>query len=78
MSINLVVESGIVQSRALRYAADGKPEFRFTLIQTENGFPLYLPCCAVGRASSARSSCRPTSNVAPAAPGGWTRPSRRS
>jgi hypothetical protein len=31
MSINMVVQSEVVKSPALRYAANSKPEFRFTL-----------------------------------------------
>jgi single-stranded DNA-binding protein len=56
MSINLVVVDGVVKSPALRYGPDGKPEFRFTLVQTENGFPLYLPCCAAGSAAERLAS----------------------
>jgi single-stranded DNA-binding protein len=48
MSVNLVLASGRVQSLALKYATDGKPELRFTLDQEENGFHLWLPCCAFG------------------------------
>jgi single-stranded DNA-binding protein len=48
MSVNLVLASGIVRSLALKYATDGKPELRFTLDQEENGFHLWLPCCAFG------------------------------
>lgn len=48
MSVNLVVQEGIVKNPALRYGADGKPECRFTLLQVDNGFTLYLPCCALG------------------------------
>jgi single-stranded DNA-binding protein len=56
MSINLVVLDGIVKSPALRYATDGKPEFRFTPQQEENGFHLWLPCCAVGSAAERLAS----------------------
>jgi single-stranded DNA-binding protein len=48
MSVNLVVQEGIVKNLGLRYGADGKPECRFTLLQVDNGFTLYLPCCALG------------------------------
>jgi hypothetical protein len=48
MSINVVLQSGIVKNPALRYSPDGKPEFRFTLLQQDGDWPLYLPCCAVG------------------------------
>ena len=48
MSLNLVVQDGVVKNPALRYSADGKPEFRFTLLQQEGAWPLYLPCCVVG------------------------------
>lgn len=48
MSLNLVVQDGVVKNPALRYSADGKPELRFTLQQVDNGFTLYLPCCALG------------------------------
>jgi hypothetical protein len=51
MPINMVVADGIVKSLALKYGADGKPECRFTLHQEENGFPLFIPCCAVGQAA---------------------------
>jgi hypothetical protein len=51
MSINMVVASGLLKSPALRYATEGKPEFRFTLVQMEKDWPLYLPCCAVGAAA---------------------------
>jgi hypothetical protein len=51
MGLNLVVVDGIVKNPALRYGADGRPEFRFTLIQQEGNWPLYLPCCAVGAAA---------------------------
>jgi hypothetical protein len=56
MAINLVVQSGQVKNLALRYAADGKPELRFTLIQQEGTWPLYLPCCAVGAAAERLAS----------------------
>jgi hypothetical protein len=48
MSANVVIVSGEVQSLALRYDASGKPELRWTLAQEENGFHLYVPCCAAG------------------------------
>lgn len=51
MPINMVVADGIVKSLALKYGADGKPECRFTLHQEENGFPLFIPCTAVGQAA---------------------------
>ena len=56
MAINLVVQDGVVKSPGLRYATDGKPEFRFTLIQTEKDWPLYRPCCAVGAAAERLAS----------------------
>ena len=56
MSINVVVQDGVVKSPALRYATDGKPEFRFTLVQTEHDWPLYLPCCAAGAAAERLAS----------------------
>lgn len=49
--MNVVIVSGEVQFLALRYDAQGKPELRFTLAQEENGFHLYLPCCASGSAA---------------------------
>jgi hypothetical protein len=48
MGINIVVQDGVVKSPALRYGADGKPEFRFTLKQSEKGWSLFLPCVALG------------------------------
>jgi hypothetical protein len=51
MPINVVVADGIVENLALRYDANSKPECRFTLHQEENGYPLYVPCCAVGQAA---------------------------
>jgi single-stranded DNA-binding protein len=51
MPVNLVVADGVVKSPALRYGDDGKPEFRWTLQQEENGFRLFLPCCALGSAA---------------------------
>jgi hypothetical protein len=51
MSLNLVVIDGIVKNPALRYGADGRPEFRFTLAQQEGSWALYLPCCAAGAAA---------------------------
>jgi hypothetical protein len=51
MAVNLVVQDGVVKSPALRYATDGKVEFRFTLAQIEKDWPLYLPCCAVSAAA---------------------------
>jgi single-stranded DNA-binding protein len=48
MSVNLVVQSGTVKNLALRYGPDGKGECRFTLLQVDNGFTLFLPCCALG------------------------------
>jgi single-stranded DNA-binding protein len=48
-----VVLDGVVKGLALRYAADGKPELRFTLEQTEHAidgkpWTSYWPCCALG------------------------------
>jgi hypothetical protein len=57
MSVNVVVQSGVVKSPALRYDANSRSEFRFTLVQTEQSpdgqksWPFYLPCCAVGSAA---------------------------
>jgi hypothetical protein len=51
MPINMVVADGIVKSLALKYDANGKSECRFTLHQEENGFPLFIPCTAVGQAA---------------------------
>jgi single-stranded DNA-binding protein len=48
MSVNIVVQDGVVKNLALRYGTDGKAELRLTLLQVENGFTLYLPCCALG------------------------------
>ena len=48
MSVNVLVQDGVVKSLALRYATDGKAELRFTLVQTEKDWPLYLPCTAGG------------------------------
>jgi hypothetical protein len=56
MRINLVILDGLVKSPALRYDADGNPEFRFTLRQQEKSWPLYLPCCAVGSAAERLAS----------------------
>jgi single-stranded DNA-binding protein len=56
MSLNLVVQDGIVQSPALRYGPDGKPELRFTLDQRDGEFHLWLPCCAVGSAAERLAS----------------------
>jgi single-stranded DNA-binding protein len=51
MPINMVVADGIVENLSLRYDANGKSECRFTLHQEENGFPLFIPCTAVGQAA---------------------------
>jgi hypothetical protein len=53
LSINVVVQSGVVKWPALRYDASGKPEFRWTLARSTPGaegqtFTLSIPCCAVG------------------------------
>jgi hypothetical protein len=56
MAINLVVQDGIVQHPALRYDSNSKPESRFTLVQTEKDWPLYLPCPAVGSAAERLAS----------------------
>jgi single-stranded DNA-binding protein len=56
MAVNIVVQDGVVKSPTLRYATDGKPEFRFTLVQQEKDWPLYLPCCAVGAAAERLAS----------------------
>ena len=55
MSINSVLVDGIVQHPALRYAADGKPEYRFVLEHVDEfdgrRFTLYVSCCASGKAA---------------------------
>jgi hypothetical protein len=56
MSLNLVVVDGVVKNPALRYGADGRPEFRFTLVQQEGSWPLYIPCCAMGSAAERLAS----------------------
>jgi single-stranded DNA-binding protein len=56
MSINLTVQDGVVKSPALRYDSNSKPELRFTLVQTERDWPLYLPCTAVGAAAERLAS----------------------
>ena len=56
MVVNLTVQSGIVKSPALRYDSNSKPEFRFTLMQQEKDWPLYLPSCAVGSAAECPAS----------------------
>jgi hypothetical protein len=48
---NLTVQSSTVKSLALLYDSNSKPELRFTLVQMEKDWPLYLPCCAVGSAA---------------------------
>jgi hypothetical protein len=50
MSTNLVIQDGVVKSLAMRYDANSKPELRFTLVQTEKEWPLYLPCFCPGAA----------------------------
>ena len=52
MACNLVVVDGIVKSLALRFDSQARPELRFTLEQQENGFSLWLPCCASGAAAT--------------------------
>jgi single-stranded DNA-binding protein len=56
MSINLVLEDGIVKSLSLKYDSQSRPELRWTLVQTEKDWPLYLPCCAVGAAAERLAS----------------------
>jgi hypothetical protein len=56
VALNLVVVDGVVQSPALRYDVNSKPEFRFTLRQIEKDWPLYLPCRAVGAAAERLAS----------------------
>jgi single-stranded DNA-binding protein len=56
MSINLVVQDGVVKSLSLKYDAEGKPEARWTLQQTAyatdgQAWQLWLPCCASGKAA---------------------------
>jgi single-stranded DNA-binding protein len=53
ITINAVIQSGIVKWPALRYDGSGKPEFRFVLYrETTNAegqtFPLSIPCCSPG------------------------------
>jgi hypothetical protein len=48
MATNLVIQSGTVKSPALRFATDGKAEYRFTLEQHDGGFTTWLPCFAPG------------------------------
>ena len=50
MAVNMTVQSGVVKSPALRYTSDGKVEYRFTLMQQEKDWLLYLPCFAPGAA----------------------------
>jgi hypothetical protein len=54
--LNLVLASGEVKSPALRYDANSKPEFRFTLQQMEKDWPLYLPCFSPGAAGERLAS----------------------
>ncbi len=51
MAVNMIVASGRVKAPALRYATDGKAEYRFTLEQQEGDFCLWLPCFAPGAAA---------------------------
>ena len=53
ITINAVIQSGLVKWPALRYDGSGKPEFRFVLYrETTNAegqvFPLSIPCCSPG------------------------------
>jgi hypothetical protein len=53
IEINTVLQSGTVQWPSLKYDAQGRPEFRFTLYreaQSADGkmIPFSFPCCAVG------------------------------
>jgi hypothetical protein len=55
ITINAVMQSGIVKWPALRYDAGSRPEFRFVLYrETQNAdghvFPLSIPCCSPGSA----------------------------
>jgi single-stranded DNA-binding protein len=50
VAINLVVASGIVKSPALRFDAQGRAEYRFTLEQRDGEYTLWLPCFAPGAA----------------------------
>jgi hypothetical protein len=50
MSINVVVQDGIVKSPGLRYATDGKAEYRFILEQSDGDFCTWVPCFAPGAA----------------------------
>ena len=56
MAVNLVVQDGVVKSPALRYASDGKAEYRFTLEQKDGEFTLWLPCFAPGAAGERLAS----------------------
>ena len=53
ITMNAVIQSGVVKWPALRYDGSGKPEFRFVLYrETTNAegqtFPLSIPCCSPG------------------------------
>ena len=51
MSVNVVIQSGLVKSPALRYDHQSRPEFRFTLEQRDGDFCLWLPCFTPGAAA---------------------------
>jgi hypothetical protein len=66
MSINMVVQAGVMKSPALRYGPDGKPEFRFTLVQPEKDWQVFLPCCSPGAATVCdEERCRSESLIRP-------------
>jgi hypothetical protein len=56
MSMNLVVQDGVVKSLALKYDSQSRPELRFTLEQRDGEFCLWLPCCASGAAAERLAS----------------------
>jgi hypothetical protein len=56
MSLNMVVVDGIASHVALRYDEQAKPELRFTLVQQEKEWPLYLPCFSPGAAGERLAS----------------------
>ena len=51
LTVNVVVQSGVVKWPSLKYGSNGQPEFRFVLFrETESAqgtFGLSIPCCAV-------------------------------
>lgn len=52
LSINQIIIDGVVKHLALKYDDAGKPETRWTLVQTTHGpegrvYEAFWPCCAV-------------------------------